>query len=56
MIDKNQCPAHTRQPWGESEHRYDFRLRYAIMGILTFVVLGVVVVGVVFLVGAGRRT
>lgn len=54
MIDRTQCPAHTRTPWGESDHRYDYRLRYAMMGILTLVVIAVIVVGVVFTLSTRR--
>ncbi|KAF5004483.1 hypothetical protein FDECE_9026 [Fusarium decemcellulare] len=34
MAEKTQCPAHTRTPWGQSDHRYDHRIRYLFMGIL----------------------
>ncbi|CAM1509970.1 Fc.00g003050.m01.CDS01 [Cosmosporella sp. VM-42] len=50
MIDNKQCPAHTRTPWGDSDHRYDYRLRYVVMGTLTAIFIGVVVAAIVFLV------
>ncbi|CAH0031983.1 unnamed protein product [Clonostachys rhizophaga] len=42
MIDKKQCPAHTRQPWGSSTHRYSHRLRYFLMALLTFLFFSVI--------------
>ncbi|KAM4060127.1 hypothetical protein HRG_014186 [Hirsutella rhossiliensis] len=54
MMDKFQCQTHTRSPWGRRDHRYDYRLRYLIMGILLVSFLAVVTVGVVFTF-AGRK-
>ncbi|CAH0001811.1 unnamed protein product [Clonostachys byssicola] len=42
MIDKKQCPAHTRQPWGRSTHRYSQRLRYFLMALLTFLFFSII--------------
>ncbi|VUC35150.1 unnamed protein product [Clonostachys rosea] len=42
MIDKKQCPAHTRQPWGSNTHRYSQRLRYFLMGLLTFLFFSII--------------
>ncbi|KAH7133217.1 hypothetical protein B0J13DRAFT_641782 [Dactylonectria estremocensis] len=48
MIDKSQCPTHTRTPWGKNDHRYDHRIRYLAMGILCTVILTVIIVAIVF--------
>ena len=50
MIDKKQCQAHTRTPWGKSDHRYDYRLRYALMGALSIVFIAVVIVALIVFV------
>ena len=55
MIDNSQCPTHTRTPWGEKDHRYDYRLRYIVMGILTATVMGVIIVAIIFLVDHGQH-
>ncbi|KAL3959870.1 hypothetical protein ACCO45_004987 [Purpureocillium lilacinum] len=48
MIDKSQCPSHTRTPWGRSSHRCDYRLRYLLMGVLVVLFAGVMVLGIVY--------
>lgn len=48
MVDKFQCQTHTRSPWGSRDHRYDYRLRYLIMGLLLVSFVAAVTVGVVF--------
>ncbi|PHH85368.1 hypothetical protein CDD83_534 [Cordyceps sp. RAO-2017] len=55
MIDKSQCPAHTRTPWGRRDHRYDYRLRYLIMGVLLASFLAIVILGIVFTVERARK-
>ncbi|KAG5661156.1 hypothetical protein KAF25_002799 [Fusarium avenaceum] len=50
MIDKNQCQAHTRNPWGRSQHRYDYRFRYLLMGSLSILFLAVVIVVIIVIV------
>ncbi|KAL7799802.1 hypothetical protein V8C37DRAFT_365523 [Trichoderma ceciliae] len=49
MIDKLQCQTHTRTPWGKNPHRYDYRLRYLIMGLLCTSILAVFVASLVFI-------
>lgn len=49
--DKSQCQTHTRTPWGTGSHRYDYRLRYLLMGLLLAVLLGLIVTCVVFIAG-----
>lgn len=49
MIDKSQCQTHTRTPWGSPDHRYNFRLRYFIMGILLTSFVAVIIIGIVFI-------
>lgn len=49
MIDKFQCQTHTRTPWGSNPHRYDYRLRYLMMGLLCVAVLAVFIVSLVII-------
>ncbi|KAL5089741.1 hypothetical protein Trisim1_005136 [Trichoderma cf. simile WF8] len=49
MIDKLQCQTHTRTPWGQSPHRYDYRIRYLVMGLLCASVLAVFIVSLVLI-------
>lgn len=49
MIDKFQCQTHTRTPWGSNSHRYDYRLRYIMMGLLCVCVLAVFIVSLVII-------
>lgn len=49
MIDKLQCQTHTRTPWGQNPHRYDYRIRYLVMGLLCTSVLAVFIVSLVFI-------
>lgn len=49
MIDKFQCQTHTRTPWGSKSHRYDYRLRYLLMGLLCVCVLAVFIVSLVII-------
>lgn len=49
MIDKFQCQTHTRTPWGTNPHRYDYRLRYLMMGLLCASVPAVFIVSLVFI-------
>ncbi|KAL6892360.1 hypothetical protein GGI43DRAFT_386854 [Trichoderma evansii] len=49
MIDKFQCQTHTRTPWGSNPHRYDYRLRYLMMGLLCATVLAVFIVSLVLI-------
>ncbi|UKZ82022.1 hypothetical protein TrVFT333_009804 [Trichoderma virens FT-333] len=49
MIDKLQCQTHTRTPWGQNPHRYDYRIRYLVMGLLCASVLAVFIVSLVFI-------
>ncbi|PNP41120.1 hypothetical protein TGAMA5MH_06990 [Trichoderma gamsii] len=49
MIDKSQCQTHTRTPWGSNPHRYDYRLRYLMMGLLCVCVLAVFIVSLVII-------
>jgi hypothetical protein len=49
MIDKSQCQTHTRTPWGSNPHRYDYRLRYLMMGLLCVSVLTVFIVSLVII-------
>ncbi|EHK15957.1 uncharacterized protein TRIVIDRAFT_65218 [Trichoderma virens Gv29-8] len=55
MIDKLQCQTHTRTPWGQNPHRYDYRIRYLVMGLLCASVLAVFIVFIVSLVFIGDR-
>lgn len=56
MLDKDQCPAHTRTLWGTSSHRYSPRLRYFFMGLLLALFLVVIVCSVVFLIAFARTS
>ncbi|UKZ64440.1 uncharacterized protein TrAtP1_005657 [Trichoderma atroviride] len=47
MIDKFQCQTHTRTPWGSNPHRYDYRLRYLMMGLLCVCVFAIFIVSLV---------
>ncbi|OPB39768.1 hypothetical protein A0O28_0096150 [Trichoderma guizhouense] len=49
MIDKLQCQTHTRTPWGQSPHRYDYRIRYLVMGLLCASGLAVFIVSLVLI-------
>ncbi|KAJ6439560.1 hypothetical protein O9K51_07447 [Purpureocillium lavendulum] len=49
MIDKSQCAAHTRTPWGQRSHRYDYRLRCLLMGLLVALFAAVIILGVVYM-------
>ncbi|KAM0515980.1 hypothetical protein ACHAPE_005601 [Trichoderma viride] len=49
MINKTQCQTHTRTPWGSNSHRYDYRLRYLMMGLLSVCVLAVFIVSLVII-------
>lgn len=49
MIDKFQCQTHTRTPWGSNPHRYDYRLRYLMMGLLCFSVLAAFIASLVII-------
>lgn len=51
MPDLDQCPSHTRTPWGTSAHRLRPSLRHVAMGLLLFAFLGVIVLVLVFVIG-----
>ncbi|RFU79429.1 hypothetical protein TARUN_2786 [Trichoderma arundinaceum] len=55
MIDKLQCQTHTRTPWGQNPHRYDYRLRYFVMGLLCTSVLAVFIISLVFVGNQAMR-
>ncbi|KAL9480772.1 hypothetical protein ACSS6W_005558 [Trichoderma asperelloides] len=48
-VQNFQCQAHTRTPWGSNPHRYDYRLRYLMMGLLCALVLTVFIVSLVLI-------
>lgn len=51
MPDRDQCPSHTRSPWGTSSHRCRPSLRHLDMGLLLCSFLAVVVLVLVFTIG-----
>ncbi|KAH6608079.1 hypothetical protein Trco_004392 [Trichoderma cornu-damae] len=56
MTERLQCQTHTRTPWGQNPHRYDYRLRYLFMGLLCTSVLAVFIVSLVVIGNRAMKT
>lgn len=51
MPSADQCPSHTRTPWGTSPHRCRPSLRHLAIGLLLFAFVSVIVLVLVFVIG-----